>query len=80
VAQYVLRSHQSEPRQEDLDRIANAPGVKILDSTQNRAMLLEASEGAAAELNDQLDEWTLAKQVTYPQPGPTRQRLANDES
>jgi hypothetical protein len=75
MAKYVLFSHQQEPRPEDLDRIANAPGVKVLDRSAKRAMLLEGSETAVAKLNDELPDWTVSPEATYERPEPARQRI-----
>lgn len=69
MAHYVLKFRGTNPPQSDLDRIDRAPGIRILDRTARRAMLLEASDDAAAALDQQLADWTVAKEVTYPLPG-----------
>jgi len=75
MSHYVALFRHSDPRQEDLDRISNAPGVTIVDHTVTRAMLLEASDEAIAALRDQLGDWLIAEEVTYPRPGPPTQDL-----
>jgi hypothetical protein len=79
MGHYVVLFRDSDPRQEDLERIANAPGVTILEHTVNRAMLLEASEDAVAALRGQLKNWIVAQEVTYPPPGPAAQNLGGDD-
>jgi hypothetical protein len=78
--QYVLLARHSEPTPDDLARIEGTPGVTILDHTANRAMLLEASEEAVADLRDNLKDWIVAKEVTYPPPGPATESVAKPES
>jgi hypothetical protein len=68
VAHFVLKFRGSAPPQSDLDRIDRASGITVLDRIANRAMLLEASPDAAAALDRQLPNWTVAEEVTYPLP------------
>jgi len=75
MGHYILLSRHSEPPQEDLERIAKAPGVTVLNTTLDRAMLVEASPEAASALDEQLDGWTLAEEAVHPRPGPARQEL-----
>lgn len=63
-------SRRSDPREEDLQRIARAPGVRVVDETLGRAMLLEGPDDAIEELQAQLSDWTVAREMTYPAPGP----------
>jgi hypothetical protein len=72
VGHYILKYRGTDPPQSDLERIHNAPGVTILDRAADRLMLLEASDDAAAALDHQLDDWTVAREVTYPLPAPER--------
>jgi len=41
-------------------------------------MLLEASEDAVGALRDQLPDSVVAREVTYPRPGPAMEGLADD--
>lgn len=75
MAKYVLFSRHAEPSAEDIDRIANAPGVKVLDNSVKRAMLLEGSAAAVAKLTQELDDWTVSEHVTYGRPGPAKQHI-----
>ncbi len=79
MSRYVLLFQHAEPKSEDLERIASAPGVTVVDHTVNKAMLLEGSDEAVATLRDQLDGWVVAKQVTYPPPGPSTEKVAKPE-
>jgi hypothetical protein len=72
VAHYILKYQGTDPPQSDLERIDNAPGITILDRAADQLMLLEASDAAAAALDRQLANWTVAKEVTYPLPAPGR--------
>ncbi len=65
---YVLLCRDENPEPSDLSSIANAPGVKILEHSVPRALLVEASEEAAARLRTNLKRWTIAKEVTYSSP------------
>jgi hypothetical protein len=65
---YVLLCREETSDPEDIRRIANAPGVKILDHSIPRALLVEASEKAAARLRSDLKKWIIAEEVTYSLP------------
>jgi hypothetical protein len=65
----------SDPRDEDLDRIEKAPGVTVLDHSVKRALLLEGSDDAVEALRGQLPNSIVAREVTYPRPGPFTERL-----
>jgi len=79
VAHYVLKYRGVNPPQADLRRINNAPGITILDRAADRAMLLEASDEAAAALDRQLADWTVAKEVAYQLPRPPRPEPRADD-
>ncbi len=65
---YVLLCREETPDPNDLKRIANAPGVKILAHSVPRALLVEASQEAADKLRSDLKKWIIAKEVTYSSP------------
>jgi hypothetical protein len=65
---YVLFSREEIPDPDDLLRIANASGLKILDHTVPRVLLVEASEGAAEKLRSKLKKWLIAKEIPYSSP------------
>lgn len=65
---YVLFCREEIPDPDDLLRIANAPGVKILDHSVPRALLVETSGGAAEKLRSDLKKWLIAKEVVYSSP------------
>ncbi len=75
MARYVLVHRHSEPNPADLELIAHAPGVTVLDQTVKRAMLVEAPEEAAAELRSRLKNWIVAEEASYPRPGPARETI-----
>jgi hypothetical protein len=80
MGQYVLLLRGSQPREEDLKLIESAPGVRVLDQTFNRAMLLEGSEDAVSALSGRLKDWLIAEQVSYPQPGPAGPEVRDPEA
>ena len=75
MARYVLVHQNSEPDADDLQVIMQAPGVKVLDQTVRRALLVEAAEDAVAELKSRLTGWIVAEETTTPRPGPARQTI-----
>lgn len=56
---------EETPDPDDLRRIANAPGVKILAHSVPRALLVEASEEPANRLRSDLKKWSISEEVTY---------------
>jgi hypothetical protein len=78
MARYVLKHRGAEPRGADLELIERSAEVTILDRSAPQAMLVDAPEKAARNLQEQLPDWTVAEEVTYPQPGPTRKQIRSD--
>jgi len=68
MARFVLLHRGHEPNPEDLQLIESAPGVKIVDKAQHRAMLLEGSEEAVGALSGRLRNWLVASEVSYRRP------------
>lgn len=65
---YVLFCREEIPDPDDLQRIANAPGVKILDHSVPRALLIEASQEAADKLRSDLKRWSISEESVYSSP------------
>lgn len=65
---YVLLCREETPDPEDLGKIAGAPGVKILDHSVPRALLVEASKETADRLRADLKKWTISEEIVYSLP------------
>lgn len=78
MARFVLKFHGSNPRQADVDLIAQTDGVEVLDHELRGAMLVEAPPQAASQLDAKLPDWTVASETGYPAPGPHRERTAEE--
>jgi hypothetical protein len=65
---YVFFCRDKTPDPEDLRRIANAPGVKILTHSVPHALLVEASQEVIDKLRSDLKNWSISEQVTYSRP------------
>ena len=76
---YILRCREETPDPDDLRRIASAPGVKILDHSVPRALLVEASEEAADRLRSNLKKWIFAKELTYSIPSHPFRKIRADK-
>lgn len=74
MARYVLFSRKADPDPADVALIAEAMDVTVIDNSQ-RAILLEATEEAAARLKEALPDWVVAPEVDYERPGPARQEV-----
>lgn len=70
MSRYVFLFRHADPAEEDIAQIANTPGVTILDHSVGRAILVEAPAPVVNQLRDSLDNWILAEEKSYPQPGP----------
>ncbi len=79
MGRYVLFFRGGNPDQEDFRRIEDEVGVTILDRELSRAMLVEASEEAAARLRSRLKKWTIAEEMTHPFPQPPRQTIKRED-
>jgi putative SOS response-associated peptidase YedK len=65
---YVLLCRKQTPDPEDLNKILQAPGVRTLDHSVPRAVLVVASEEGARWLRSNLEGWTVTEEITYPPP------------
>ncbi len=65
---YVLLCREETPDPDDLKRIANAPGVKILAHSVPRALLVEASQEVADKLRSDLKKWLVSEEMTHSLP------------
>ncbi len=73
MKRYVVMFRDSSARSVDHDRIANTPGIRILDDTTSRSMLIEASsEAIAAVRRAGTDRVSISEETTYARPGLTR--------
>jgi hypothetical protein len=79
LARYVLAHLGSESWKPGLALIERHSGVTILDRSVPGTLLVEASAETARGLREQLQDWTVAEEVTYPRPGPARQRFHREE-
>jgi hypothetical protein len=70
---YVVMFRDSSARSIDHDRIANTPGIRILDDQTNKAMLIEASSDAIAAVRRAgTDRVSISEETVYARPGLTR--------
>lgn len=74
MAHYVLLFRGQAPSAADLETIERAPGVRIVDHSVTRALLVDASAPAAARLSEQLPDWLVHEEAAHDAPGPARQR------
>ena len=73
MKRYVVLFRDLSARSIDHDRIANTPGIRILDETTNRAMLIEASSDAIAAVRRAgTDRVSISEETVYARPGLTR--------
>ena len=73
MKRYVVVFRDSSALLVDHDRIANTPGVRILDETTNKAMLIEASSDAIAAVRRVgTDRVSISEETTYARPGLVR--------
>lgn len=79
MARFVLVFHGSTPQQADIDLIEQSADVTVLDHHVARAMLVDAPEQTARRLREQLKDWTMASEMSYPSPGPARESVRDDD-
>ena len=65
---YVLLCLEEPPDPDDLRRIANAPGVKMLAHSIPHILLVEANQEAADKLRSDLKQWSISEEVVYSLP------------
>lgn len=78
MGRWVLYARLREPAEEDLRRIAEAPGVTVVEQTLRRAMLLEGPDEAVEALRAQLSGWTIAPETVHDPPAPAMSRPDRD--
>jgi hypothetical protein len=80
MGRYVLLLRAREPGPRDLERIAGTPGVTIVESMIQKALLIDASEQAITDLRAFLKDWLVVEEVTYPRPGPARKKVERKDA
>jgi hypothetical protein len=75
MARYVLFCRKPNPVPEDLALIAKTPGLRMIDNTEGRALLVEASANSIERLRSELKSWVVADEATYPRPGRPREQV-----
>jgi hypothetical protein len=79
MGRYVLFFREGPPDPDDIRKIEDEAGVTILEHEVSRAVLVEASEEAAARLRSNLERWTIAEEVTYPSPQPPHKTIQGED-
>ncbi len=74
MARFVLKFNGPNPRQADIDLIKRTAGVEVLDHEVAQALLVDAPPQAARQLDEQLPDWTVAGEESYPPPGPAKRQ------
>ena len=65
---FVLLHKSGVAPDADFGVIERTPGVRIIDRTQARALLVEASDTAIAQLRGSLTGWILEEETMHPHP------------
>jgi hypothetical protein len=73
MATFIVRSVQDEPPADDVQRIRDAPGLKVLDATP-RMFLVEANKDSITYLKKELPDWIITREGSTPRPR-TRRRV-----
>ena len=68
MAQFVLLFRGEGASDDVLRLIHETPGLRVVDQTFNRAMLVDASPDALSALSGQLKGWIVAEEVAYDRP------------
>ena len=76
---YILLCRDETPDPDDLRRIANAPGVKILAHAVPHSLLVEASHEAACKLGEDLYKWGISEEVVYFLPSAPFRKTRHDK-
>ncbi|MEZ5441806.1 MAG: hypothetical protein R3F15_09995 [Lysobacterales bacterium] len=78
LRRFVLFHASGEPSPEALALLDASPGVKIIDRTQTRAMLVQASLETIDLLSRELVGWTIAEERFHAGPGPAMPAQTRD--
>ncbi len=75
MKRYILRFRGAGSKPEgDLARICAVPGLKVVDESGGRMMLVEAPEDQLPELKRSLPQWAISEEAMIPLPDP-RQKV-----
>ncbi len=75
MSHYILRYIQAGAKPAgDVDKIKALPGLKMLDESSPRMLLVDAPSGALTSLLKTLPDWTVSPEQVYQLPDP-RPRL-----
>lgn len=70
MTHYVLlpRSRSISPEARKL--LVEQPGVEVIDEAAGKALLVDATDDAAASLRDVLPDWIISPETAYPRSAP----------
>ena len=75
MSRYVLKSKTLDFSSEEFQHVARIAGVKIIDEISGDALLIEATEDAAARLRRVDADLALYPETTYPKPTLPRPKI-----
>lgn len=70
MKRYVLLNDGPGDASAVLAKIQTLPNLRLLDQTDDRALLIEGSSQSVGELKCGLEGWTVRRETTHPAPTP----------
>ena len=79
VVEYLFKRNKEAVRPE-LEAMAVELGFTIVEDAVEQAVLVEATEKAAANLRRRLPDWIVSKETTHAPPSPAEHRIRQRDS
>lgn len=75
MARYVLFKKGGEPTDQEISRISNAPGLKILENDLQRLLLIEANPTTLVDFENAFPGWTIGAERFHGRPEAPRKTI-----
>ena len=68
IKRYVLFYSQGDPPADDVQMITQHPALRVIDQTNDRAFLVEASQVEIDLIRKRMTEWHVDEEIIHPGP------------
>jgi len=70
MTRHILTNTQGRDVEEALAILSHQPEVRIVDRTDDKALLIDAPDSALEGLRKLLPNWRISRETVYPKPSP----------
>lgn len=68
MTHFVVYTRRAKLSADDIERLAGAAGVTLLDDEIGGALLIDTTPAQAQVLRERFPDWVIAEEIEYPRP------------